>query len=110
MSDLLCIGGPLDGKRATLPNAATKLETALEPHGTYTRLRLYQRVKDYMTEPHPIAYVEVASVLVWEWDGSLDSLPNARFTQARLYDSDWTRVAGTETRIPAIEEEATDAE
>lgn len=103
--DFLCIGGPLDGKRMKLPNAATKLETALDAEGTYTRLRIRESVKDYLNKPYPISYVQVASVLVWEWDLSLESLPDVRFTAARLESSDWTRVEGTETRIASLEEE-----
>jgi hypothetical protein len=103
--DLLCIGGPLDGKRMKLPNAATKLETALDAEGTYTRLRIRENVEDYMNEPDPISYVQVASVLVWKWNGSFESLPDARFTAARLDSSDWKRVEGTETRISYLEEE-----
>jgi hypothetical protein len=103
--DLLCIGGPLDGKRMKLPNAATKLETALDVEGTYTRLRIRENVEDYMNEPDPISYVQVASVLVWKWCGSFESLPDARFTAARLDFSDWKRVEGTETRIASLEDE-----
>jgi hypothetical protein len=102
---LLCIGGPLDGKRMKFPNAATKLETALDAEGTYTCLRIRQKVKDYMNEPHPISYLQIASVLVWQWDGSFENLPDVRFTAHRLDSSDWTRVEGTETRIPSLEEE-----
>lgn len=107
LSSLLFVGGPLDGKRHDRNLDSIRIEN-LEKVGTYTRLRLHRRVKDYMNEPHPIAYLESASVLIWEWDGSFESLPDARFTQARLDDSDWTRVAGTETRIPALDEEARD--
>lgn len=103
--DLLCIGGPLDGKRMKLPNAATKLETALDAEGTYTRLRIRRKVKNYMIEPHPISYLEVASVLVWQWDGSFENLPDVRFSAHRLDSSDWTRIGGTETRIASFEEE-----
>lgn len=104
---LLCIGGPLDGKRHDQNVGILRIHE-VDKVGTYTRLFLRRIVKDYMHEPYPVAYKESASVLIWQWDGSLESLPNARFTQARLDDSDWTRIDGSETRIPQLDEEAND--
>lgn len=95
--EYMCIGGPLDGRRITLPNAEAQVETALDVSATYTKTRLCRRVEDYMTSP-PTFFFQQACVLMCE----APSLSDASDVAFRLKPSDWREILGTREEFSSV--------
>ena len=93
----MCIGGPLDGRRITLPNPVTRLETAVDVDATYTKTRLWRRVEDYTTEP-PTCFLQDAQVLMCE----CGPLPHAPMVMLRLHSEDWREIPGTREEFSSV--------
>lgn len=93
----MCIGGPLDGRRITLPNPTTKMETALDVDATYTRTRLCRRVEDYTTKP-PTSFLQDAQVLICD----SGPIPHAPMAMLRLYPDDWREIPGTREEFSSV--------
>lgn len=96
-NEYMCIGGPLDGRRITLSNAATKVETALDVSATYMKTRLCRRVEDYTTRP-PTFFFQQACVLMCE----VPSLSDASDVAFRLKPCDWREIPGTREEFSSV--------